>query len=195
MPSRKDDKHTRAVDENKQHADHDGKQYVDNTRKAKETKKSSSETNGSNEKATSQKMDYKGAENCTEHWEDPEHLEKNMQAYKTFKGQSQKSEKDKGDQAKKRTHATKGNSPNKKQKSDEPVGAAGSITRVPKSGQKVQWHALPGYVDGEVVEVVYEEKGVEGKRVKASKEDPRIVLKSDASGKICVHKPSAVYFD
>jgi hypothetical protein len=195
MPSKEDDKHSREADETKQHANHKGKQYVDNTRKAKEAKKSGSEANDSNNQATSQRTDYKSATGCTEHWEDPEHLKKNMQAYKTFKGQSQESEKDGGDQGKKRTHAAKASSPNKKQKNDEPVGAAGSITRVPKKGQKVQWHALPGYVDGEVVEVVYEEKEIEGKKVEASKEDPRIVLKSEASGKICVHKPSAVYFD
>ncbi|KAF1975336.1 hypothetical protein BU23DRAFT_566896 [Bimuria novae-zelandiae CBS 107.79] len=89
--------------------------------------------------------------------------------------------------------------PNKKAKtgssSKEPQGTAGDKTRVPKVGQRVQWHALPGYVDGEVVEVVWEQKTVEGKAVKANPEDPRIVLKSSSLGKIAVHKPEAVYFD
>jgi len=66
---------------------------------------------------------------------------------------------------------------------------------VPQKGQKVQWHSLPGYIDGEVVEVVYNETKVEGKKIKASKEDPRVVLKSASSGKVCVHRPEAVYFD
>ena len=101
---------------------------------------------------------------------------------------------------KKRGRGANAEAPSKKQKSaggkhDEPIGAAGDKTRVPKKGQKVQWHSLPGYVDGEVVEVLYEEKTVDGKSVKASKEDPRVVLKSESSGKICVHKPEAVYFD
>jgi hypothetical protein len=189
------EKEKEKTDQKKQEGSREGKQYVLNTSKAKEARKNVSE-NG--EKGTSQKTDYKAAKNCTEHWEDADHLEKNLAAYKTFKEQERKSAKDDGDHGKKRGHATKGNSPNKKQKSaskDEPVGSAGSITRVPKKGQKVQWHSLPGYIDGEVVEVVYEEKQVDGKKVKASKEDPRVVLKSDASGKICVHKPAAVYFE
>ena len=46
-----------------------------------------------------------------------------------------------------------------------------------------------------MVEVVYEQKTIEGKSVKASKEDPHVVLKSSSSGKIAVHKPEALYFD
>lgn len=45
---------------------------------------------------------------------------------------------------------------------------------MPKLGQQVQWKALPGYVDGEVVEVVYEEKEVEGKAVKTTEEDSQL---------------------
>lgn len=162
----------------------EGKQYTMNTRSAK--------NDASGDEATSQRKDYSSAINCTEHWEDEQHLNRNMQAYKDFKAKDGKDEK-----GTKRGNGNKSNSPNKKQKSskDEPVGSAGSITRVPSKGQKVQWHSLPGYVDGEVVEVVYEEKEVDGKKVKASKEDPRIVLKSDASGKICVHKPDVVYWE
>ncbi|KAK5003335.1 hypothetical protein LTR28_010295, partial [Elasticomyces elasticus] len=74
------------------------------------------------------------------------------------------------------------------------VGApapAGSKGRLPKKGQIVQWKSLPGYVDGEVIEVATEEKEVQGKKVKASKDDPRVVLKSTSSGKIAVHRPEA----
>ncbi|KAF2252826.1 hypothetical protein BU26DRAFT_560175 [Trematosphaeria pertusa] len=51
----------------------------------------------------------------------------------------------------------KGSNKKLKQKngsSDQPKGTPGDKTRVPKKGQKVQWHSLPGYVDGEVVEMV-----------------------------------------
>jgi hypothetical protein len=174
----------------------EGKQYTVNTAKAKRDSKNLSESDEKD--ATSQKKDYTSATDCISHWEDPEHLEKNFQAYKTFQEKNRETEKSNADQAKKRGNASNGNTPNKKQKSsgkDEPRGAAGSITRVPKKGQEAQWHSLPGYVDGEVVEVVYEEKEVEGQKVKASKEDPRVVLKSAASGKICVHKPDVVFFD
>ncbi|KAK7521976.1 hypothetical protein IWZ03DRAFT_435472, partial [Phyllosticta citriasiana] len=77
----------------------------------------------------------------------------------------------------------------------EPPAKQGSKDRLPKEGQHVHWKALPGYVEGEVVEIVDEEKEVEGKQVKGSKGDPRIVLRSKSTGKICVHKPEAVFFD
>lgn len=70
----------------------------------------------------------------------------------------------------------------------------GSAERLPEVGQQVEWKALPGFVDGEVVEILREDKEVDGKSVKASEDDPRLVLKSNKSGKICVHKPEALYF-
>ncbi|KAG8158241.1 hypothetical protein KVR01_012002 [Diaporthe batatas] len=81
-------------------------------------------------------------------------------------------------------------------KHDEPRDpeTQGSAERLPEVGQQVEWKALPGFVDGEVVEILREEKEVDGKSVKASEDDPRLVLKSNKSGKICVHKPEAVYF-
>ncbi|KAL2277587.1 hypothetical protein FJTKL_15335 [Diaporthe vaccinii] len=69
-----------------------------------------------------------------------------------------------------------------------------SADRLPEVGQQVEWKALPGFVDGEVVEILREDKEVDGKSVKASDDDPRLVLKSNKSGKVCVHKPEAVYF-
>ncbi|KAI4847064.1 hypothetical protein E4T44_04716 [Aureobasidium sp. EXF-8845] len=78
-------------------------------------------------------------------------------------------------------------------KSDSP-GTPASSSRLPKKDQHVQWKTLGNWTKGTVVEVAYEEKEVDGKKVKASKEDPRIVLKSDSSGKIAVHKPDAVFF-
>ncbi|KAH3914402.1 hypothetical protein HBH56_088870 [Parastagonospora nodorum] len=192
------EKEKKATDAKKQQGSHEGKQFVSNTSKAKDARKNVSETNGSTKPDDSTvRTDYTSAKNCTEHWEDPNHLEKNMQAYKTFKEKNRKSAEE-GENAKKRGQAANGNSPNKKQKSsgqDVPEAPLGSITRVPKQGQKVQWHSIAGYVDGEVVEVVYEDKEVEGKKAKGSKEDPRVVLKGDVSGKIVVHKPEAVYFD
>jgi hypothetical protein len=196
MPSRRE---TRSTDATSNKEDVEGKQFVVNNSKADQARKSASkenEKNASGEDATSQRKDYTSAKNCTEHWEDPDHLERNLAEYKKFQDGNRQPAKD----DKKRGITANGNSSSKKQKTsggkhDEPNGPAGSITRVPKQGQKVQWHALPGYVDGEVVEVVYQEKEVDGKKIKASKEDPRIVLKSESSGKICVHKPEVVYFE
>lgn len=70
----------------------------------------------------------------------------------------------------------------------------GSAGRLPEVGQQVEWKALPGFVGGEVVEILREEREVDGKTVRASGGDPRLVLRSNKSGKICVHKPEAVYF-
>lgn len=71
----------------------------------------------------------------------------------------------------------------------------GAVDRLPKKGQQIHWKAMPGWVDGEVVEVLTKGKQVDGKSVKASEDDPKIVLKSNSSGKICVHKPDACFFD
>ncbi|KAF3763110.1 hypothetical protein M406DRAFT_331675 [Cryphonectria parasitica EP155] len=82
----------------------------------------------------------------------------------------------------------------KHDKADAPA-QQGSKDRLPKKGQKnVHWKAMPGWVEGEVVEIARTTKSVDGKQVKASKDDPKVVLKSK-SGKICVHKPDNVYFD
>jgi len=82
-----------------------------------------------------------------------------------------------------------------KHEASEPPAQQASKSRLPKKGQKAYWKSLPGWIDGEVVEVVKTEKEVDGKKVKGSKDDPRIVLKSRSSGKIAVHKVDAVYFD
>jgi hypothetical protein len=42
--------------------------------------------------------------------------------------------------------------------------------------------------------VLYENKEVAGQKAEASKEDPRLVLKADSTGKLAVHKPEDVYF-
>ena len=164
-------------------------------------------------KATSQKSDMSNATGCHDHWENPEHLARNLAAYKEFQANnreptgtsreesSAEAQDEQGETTgKKRNRVSSSSSPNKKQKSngskhDESSGTAGAKDRVPKEGQKVQWKSIAGYVYGEVVEVVYEERSVDGKNVKGSKEDPRVVLRSDASGKICVHRPEAVYFE
>ncbi|GAB7342433.1 hypothetical protein MBLNU457_g0641t1 [Dothideomycetes sp. NU457] len=81
----------------------------------------------------------------------------------------------------------------KRQSADAPA-AQGSKDRLPKKGQSVHWKSMPGWVEGEVLEVAHESTEVEGTKVNAKKNDPRIVLKSK-NGKVAVHKPDAVYFD
>ena len=81
-------------------------------------------------------------------------------------------------------------------KHDNPDAPApqGSNSRLPKEGQRISWKAMPGWVHGKVLEVVTEEKEMQGKHIKASKEDPRIAIEAD-SGKFCVHKPDNCYFE
>ncbi|KAI8628950.1 hypothetical protein F5Y19DRAFT_476040 [Xylariaceae sp. FL1651] len=91
---------------------------------------------------------------------------------------------------------------NKKQKYEDgtskPNTAVASGKTGPKkddSKDKVQWKSPQGYVDGEVVGILREAKEVDRKTIEASENEPRIVLKSSTSEKICVHKPDALYFD
>jgi len=81
----------------------------------------------------------------------------------------------------------------KRQSADAPA-PQGSKDRLPKKGQSVHWKSLPGWVEGEVLEVAHDATEVEGTKVNAKKNDPRIVLRSK-NGKVAVHKPEAVYFD
>ncbi|KAK5676962.1 hypothetical protein LTS10_010726 [Elasticomyces elasticus] len=117
-------------------------------------------------------------------------------------GQKRKAGKPKqaNDSAKKqKTDGKTGNAPkgkvgSKHMDAKEPA-PRGSADRLPKEGQKITWKAMPGYVDGKVVEILTAAKKVNGKNVKASEKDPRVVMKSDSSGKICVHKPEACFYD
>jgi hypothetical protein len=193
------EKEKEETDAKKQEGSEEGKQHVANTSKAAHARKDASKDDKTNGDT---KIEKKSNTDCTTQWDDPDHMENDQREYQKFLESNRKSRSPSQDDhpGKKRGRGANAEVPNKKQKGaggkrGEPIGAAGDKTRVPKKGQKVQWHSLPGYVNGEVVEVVYEEKTVDGKSVKASKEDPRVVLRSDSSGKICVHKPEAVYFD
>ena len=96
----------------------------------------------------------------------------------------------KSQQGEKKTHGSKHDT------TTPPAKHNATPDHLPKVGQKVTWKAMPGWVHGEVLEILTQEKEVEGKKVKASKGDPRIVLKSHGpSGKIAVHKVGGVWFD
>ncbi|EMC93198.1 hypothetical protein BAUCODRAFT_36868 [Baudoinia panamericana UAMH 10762] len=104
-----------------------------------------------------------------------------------------------GKSKKQKSERSQGNAPagkvgSKHMDADEPA-PRGSADRLPKKGQKITWKAMPGYVDGEVTEVLTSGKKVDGKDVKASKKDPKLVMKSSSSGKVCVHKPDACFYD
>ncbi|KAL0254314.1 hypothetical protein SLS55_009788 [Diplodia seriata] len=220
-----------ATDEKKQEESKEGKQFVGNTQKAKESRKKANEEEDEeyavkkqNEKAA---VEDGPAEEIDQ--DDEEYIEgeddDDAEASEDSEGEDSAKEDDKDNtpkgkkrgrpaksesatNKKQKSNSGKGNQSESKQggnKSNETVGSRydkadapaeqGSNDRLPVKGQQAHWKSLPGWVDGEVIEIVTEHKKVEGKDVKASEGDARIVLKSKSSGKICVHKPEAVYFD
>lgn len=195
------------TDEKKLEESREGKQFVQNTGRAKKARgKASKEVEEGGEKGDKDDDEANG--------EDHQGLNGKEEADKSEQEEDQKQEQT-GNTGQKRGRGRPKNDdesrPNKKGKTksakgkksktvgskhdsaDAPAEQA-SAERLPSEGQTVHWKALPGWVEGIVVEIVYESKDVEGKAVKAKEDDPRIVMKSN-NGKIAVHKPQAVYFN
>ena len=61
-----------------------------------------------------------------------------------------------------------------------------------KKGDKVRWNTSNGETHGKVVDIKTSDFSIEGTDLKASKDDPRIVVESDKSGKRAAHKPDAL---
>lgn len=61
-----------------------------------------------------------------------------------------------------------------------------------KKGDKVRWNTSQGETHGTVVEVRTSDFSIEGTDLKASKDDPRIVVESAKSGKRAAHKPGSL---
>lgn len=200
------DKEKEETDAKKQSESKDGKQFVGNTDKAKNARKKAEEDQNSKE-STSKKSRGKHSKDKTN---------KDEQADQESESEDEESENQgKASAGQKRKKSGASDTPSKKQKDNsksktnnkqsngtvgskhdpaDPPAPAGSNTRLPKVGQSVSWKALPGWVHGKVIEIVREEKDIEGKHMKGSKDQPRIALKTD-SGKIAVHKPEACHFE
>ncbi|KAL6721967.1 hypothetical protein ACLMJK_001072 [Lecanora helva] len=184
------------TDKKKLEESKEGKQFVGNTDKAKNArqkanKKESDEYEAKqareNENTDSQADD--STKISEKESEDPQPGQKRGRGRPPGSNKKQKNSKS-GSNAK----GTNGTVGSKKDSANPPAQQA-SADRLPQPGVTVSWKALPGWVEGTVVEIVREKKEVEGKSVKAKHDDPRIVMKSSSSGKIAVHKPEAVYFD
>lgn len=197
------EKEKEETDEKKQEEGAKDKQFVSNTSEAKNArKKASSKAEDENEDEDEEEGKKEGKEegsdesNADDDADEDQTNEKSTPAKKRGRTADDDGKKD---QKKQKTDSKNGKKTNgtvgsKHDKADAPA-QQGSTDRLPKKGHKnVHWKALPGWVEGEVVEIVKSSKSVQGKQVKGSKNDPRIVLKSK-SGKICVHKPDNVYFD
>lgn len=60
------------------------------------------------------------------------------------------------------------------------------------NGEKVSWKSHSGEAVGQVVKKITSETEAGGRKVKASKDEPQYLVRSDKSGGEAVHKPSAL---
>lgn len=61
-----------------------------------------------------------------------------------------------------------------------------------KKGDKVRWNTPQGETSGEVVRIAKSDTQIKGTKLSASKDDPRVIVESDKSGKQAGHKPGSV---
>ena len=61
-----------------------------------------------------------------------------------------------------------------------------------KKGDKVKWNSHGSEAVGTVERKITEETEAGGRKVKASKDEPQYLVKSEKSGGTAVHKPSAL---
>jgi hypothetical protein len=72
------------------------------------------------------------------------------------------------------------------------IGERGMADKSFKAGDKVEWDSSGGHSVGKVVRKVSTPTKIKGHTVKASKDNPEYIVKSDKSGKEAAHKPSAL---
>jgi Hypervirulence associated proteins TUDOR domain len=61
-----------------------------------------------------------------------------------------------------------------------------------QEGDRVTWRSHRGKAEGEVLRKITEDTELAGRKVRASKDDPQYLVRSDKSGGEAVHKPSAL---
>jgi hypothetical protein len=61
-----------------------------------------------------------------------------------------------------------------------------------KKGDKVEWNSHGSKAVGKVERKITTETEAGGRKVKASKDEPQYLVKSDKSGGTAVHKPGAL---
>ncbi|MDM9628554.1 DUF2945 domain-containing protein [Rhizobium sp. S152] len=61
-----------------------------------------------------------------------------------------------------------------------------------KKGDKVTWETSQGKTEGKVVKKQTSATKIKGHKVKASKDDPQIIVESSKSGKRAAHRPEAL---
>ena len=66
------------------------------------------------------------------------------------------------------------------------------MTQEFRKGDRVSWSSHGGSAEGEVVRKITEDTELAGRQVRASKDEPQYLVRSDKSGGEAVHKPSAL---
>jgi len=61
-----------------------------------------------------------------------------------------------------------------------------------KKGDAVEWKSSGGNVEGEVVKKLTEDTKIKSHQVRASKDDPEYLVKSDKTGAEAAHNPDAL---
>ena len=61
-----------------------------------------------------------------------------------------------------------------------------------KKGDRVTWNSHGGTAEGEVVRKITEDTEAAGRQVRASKDEPQYLVRSDKSGGEAVHKATAL---
>jgi hypothetical protein len=61
-----------------------------------------------------------------------------------------------------------------------------------KNGDGVIWKSHGGNAEGEVLQKITDDTELAGRKVRASKNDPQYLVRSDKSGGEAMHKPSAL---
>jgi hypothetical protein len=67
-----------------------------------------------------------------------------------------------------------------------------SAKPLPKKGAKVSWQTSQGPTTGTVERVATSTTRVKGYTAKATPEHPEVVVRSEKSGKVAVHKPGSL---
>lgn len=167
----------------------EGKQFVQNTDKAKESRKKAAHEEEEDEESKSESESESNDKDTAKEDEKDAHTGDKRAHPSTSTSSSSPSKKQKQDPS-----SSPSSSPSKS-KNDDPPAKPASKDRLPEKDQTAYYKTSSSYTAAKVLEIAYEEKEVEGKKVKASEEDPRIVLKSDKTGAVVVHKVEGVWFD
>ncbi len=61
-----------------------------------------------------------------------------------------------------------------------------------KTGDKVEWSSHGGKAEGKVEKKLTDDTKIKGQQIRASKDDPRYLVKSEKSGGKAAHKPDAL---